>query len=95
MKLIFDDAPGLSREEIMNRSLDTMVDMIDLTQALAAAHDMDTIMDIVRHGARDLTRADGATFVLREGDHCFYADEDAIQPLWKGSRFLMSDCVSG
>mgnify|MGYP003589232297 CR=1 FL=1 len=95
MKLIFDDAPGLSSEEILNRSLDTMVDMIDLTQALAAAHDMDTIMDIVRHGARDLTGADGATFVLREGDHCFYADEDAIQPLWKGSRFLMSDCVSG
>ncbi|NCA98013.1 MAG: HD domain-containing protein [Clostridia bacterium] len=95
MRLFFESAPGLSREEILNRSLETMVDVIDLTQALAAAHDMNAIMDIVRHGARDLTGADGATFVLREGEYCYYADEDAIQPLWKGSRFPMSDCVSG
>lgn len=39
--------------------------------------------------------ADGATFVLRDGDHCHYADEDAVAPLWKGKRFPMSACISG
>src|SRR5262249_270546 len=28
-------------------------------------------------------------------DSCFYADEDAISPLWKGQRFPLSACVSG
>lgn len=52
-------------------------------------------MAIVRRVARQLTEADGATFVLRERDMCFYADEDAIEPLWKGQRFPMSFCISG
>jgi len=45
--------------------------------------------------ARDLIGADGATVVLRDGDHCYYADENAISPLWKGRRFPMSACISG
>ncbi|MGV3576518.1 MAG: HD domain-containing phosphohydrolase [Devosia sp.] len=53
------------------------------------------IMDVVRLRARQLVGADGITFVLRDGDKCFYADEDAIAPLWKGQRFPMSSCISG
>lgn len=53
------------------------------------------MQSIVRSAARELTGADGATFVLRDGDKCFYADEDAIAPLWKGQRFPMSACISG
>ena len=41
------------------------------------------------------TGAQGATFVLREDDRCFYADEDAIAPLWKGQRFPIATCISG
>ncbi len=52
-------------------------------------------MAVVRHAARELTGADGATFVLRDADKCFYADENAIAPLWKGQRFPMSTCISG
>lgn len=56
-------------------------------------------MAIVRSAARQLLGADGATFVLLErdetGDYCYYADEDAISPLWKGSRFPMDSCISG
>jgi len=26
---------------------------------------------------------------------CYYADEDAIEPLWKGQRFPMKACISG
>jgi diguanylate cyclase (GGDEF)-like protein len=33
--------------------------------------------------------------VLRDGDKCFYVDEDAIAPLWKGQRFPLEACVSG
>jgi PAS domain S-box-containing protein len=52
-------------------------------------------MEIVTQAVRGLMDADGATFVLREGDLCHYADEDAIAPLWKGRRFPMSACISG
>jgi GAF domain-containing protein len=63
--------------------------------ALAAATRLDEVGDIVRQAARRVTGADGATFVLRDGDLCFYADEDAIAPLWKGQRFPMRQCISG
>jgi diguanylate cyclase (GGDEF)-like protein len=45
--------------------------------------------------ARELTHADGATFVLKDGDQCFYAHENAIAPLWKGQRFPLSACICG
>jgi GAF domain-containing protein len=62
---------------------------------LSRASSLLTVQTIVRRAARDLTGADGATFVLRDGDQCFYADEDAIGPLWKGARFDMRTCISG
>jgi PAS domain S-box-containing protein len=53
------------------------------------------VIDIVRQAARRLTHADGATFVLREGDQVFYAGEDSKAPLWQGRRFAASQCISG
>jgi signal transduction histidine kinase len=64
-------------------------------QELSMARDIDTVMSIVRKAARILTGADGATFIIKDGDKCFYADEDAIGPLWKGQRFPIEDCISG
>ena len=55
----------------------------------------DAVIQVVRATARMVFRADGVCFVLREGDLCHYADEDAIGPLWKGQRFPMSACISG
>jgi signal transduction histidine kinase len=69
--------------------------LVITVQELSLARNLETVMKIVRTAARQLTGADGATFILREGDLCFYADEDAISPLWKGSRFPMSRCISG
>ena len=69
--------------------------LVSAIQQLSLARNMETVMAIVRRAARDLTEADGATFVLREGDFCYYADEDAISPLWKGLRFPANTCVSG
>lgn len=76
----------------INRGMNRLVTAV---QELSMARDLETVMRIVRTVARELTGADGATFVLRDGNLCFYADEDAISPLWKGSRFPMSTCVSG
>lgn len=69
--------------------------LIGVIQELSHARHLDRVRAIVGHAARELTGADGATFVLREGSQCFYADEDAIGPLWKGKRFPMSACISG
>src|SRR5262249_36082663 len=69
--------------------------LVDAVRELSLARDLPAIMAIVRHAARRLTGADGATFVLREGDLCHYADEDAIGPLWKGRKFPMNSCISG
>lgn len=63
--------------------------------ALEVASSLTAIGEIVRSAVRLATGADGATFVLRDGDLCFYADEDAIAPLWKGQRFPMTECISG
>jgi K+-sensing histidine kinase KdpD len=69
--------------------------LVQAVQELSMARDLATIIKIVRHVARELTGADGATFVLREGECCHYVDEDAISPLWKGQRFPLSACISG
>ncbi len=69
--------------------------LVSAVQELSLARDLETVMRIVRKVARELCGADGATFVLRDGDKCFYADEDAIAPLWKGKRFPLEACISG
>jgi two-component system CheB/CheR fusion protein len=69
--------------------------LIQVVQELSHAHDVASIVEIVRVAARELTGADGATFVLRDDDKCHYAEENAISPLWKGKRFPMSACISG
>jgi len=72
-----------------------MEHLVEVVQHLSLARDLGSIMKIVRSAARVLTGAHGATFILRDGDQCFYADEDAQGQLWKGSRFPLHMCVSG
>lgn len=62
---------------------------------LDSATNLRMVMDVVRKAARDLTGADGATFIIRDDNFCFYAEEYAISTLWKGYRFHMSHCISG
>lgn len=73
--------------------------LVNAVQELSLAKDIETVMAIVRKAARELTGADGASFVLRDrigdSEYCYYADEDAIGPLWKGSRFPIKACISG
>jgi signal transduction histidine kinase len=70
-------------------------DLIRVVQRLSLCRDLDAVTATLREAARDLTSADGVTVVLRDGDLCHYAEENAIAPLWKGRRFPMSTCISG
>ena len=85
-----------SREELRREFyIAGMQRLLKVAQELSTARDLTSVMEIVRSAARKLVGADGATFILREGERCFYADEDAIAPLWKGERFPIGSCVSG
>jgi two-component system CheB/CheR fusion protein len=62
---------------------------------LAVVRDLESLAAVVRVAARQLTGADGVTFVLREGHQVHYVEENAVGPLWKGQRFSITACVSG
>lgn len=69
--------------------------LIKSIQSLSTAHTQETLNRIIVTSARELAEADGATIIFQEGDRCHYADEDALEPLWKGKRFPASTCISG
>jgi signal transduction histidine kinase len=69
--------------------------LIGAIQSLSLAKNLDDIAAIIRYAARSLVNADGATFIIKERDLCYYADENAIAPLWKGQRFPSESCISG
>jgi two-component system CheB/CheR fusion protein len=69
--------------------------LLDAVSALASARSLDEVMGVIRRTARALVGADGVSFVLRDEGMCYYADEDAIAPLWKGRRFPLEACISG
>lgn len=69
--------------------------LLKTIQELSLARTLDHVQRLVSHAARELTGCDGASFVLQDCGYCYYIDEDAISPLWKGQRFLMENCISG
>lgn len=56
-------------------------ELIGVIQTLSVATEVETVQAVVLHAVRRSTGADGVTFVVRDGDWCFYVDEDAIAPL--------------
>jgi putative two-component system response regulator len=70
-------------------------ELVGTVQGLSRARSLEEIQEIVRGAARRLTGADGATFVIRTGDYCYFADEDAIAPLWNGRRLPLRGCIAG
>src|SRR3569833_1035361 len=77
---------------IQELNLDSLLETVT---ALASARSLEDVTRIVRSSARELTQADGVSFVLKEDGNCYYVDEEAIAPLWKGSRFPLQGCISG
>lgn len=70
-------------------------ELLSAVEALARAGSSEEVVDIVRKTARRLIGSDGIALVIRDGEACHYIEEDAIGPLWKGSKFPMSECISG
>ncbi|SDD42436.1 sensor histidine kinase [Nocardioides lianchengensis] len=64
-------------------------------ELLSTADSLERVTEVVTAAIRTVMDADGASVVLREDSTCFYADENAVSPLWKGSRFPLDSCVSG
>ncbi len=89
------DAPNIERLPLFDDASGHTAAFIAIIRRLATSNTLPEVMEIITHAARTLVRADGITFVLRDGDLCYYAEEDAIAPLWKGSRFPIHACVSG
>lgn len=71
--------------------------LVQLIQSLSFARSLESVLAVVRDGLCGLMAADGIAFILRDGDCCFYAEEDAIgAPLgWKGARMPSATCISG
>jgi two-component sensor histidine kinase len=86
---------GVTRFPLVEPRAGETAAFVAIIRRLSIAQSLAEVMDIVTHAARSLLEADGVTFVLRDGDLCYYAEEDAISPLWKGRRFPMSVCISG
>ncbi|MET3663652.1 HWE histidine kinase domain-containing protein [Caulobacter sp. 1776] len=82
------------RDEI-NPSDTGLLTLIETIEALSATRTIAEVADVVRKAARRISGADGVAFVLRDNDQCWYFDEDAIGPLWKGKRFPLTACISG
>lgn len=87
--------PSLASQDSISALPSDLARLVCAVQDLSQARSIETVQEIVRHAARELVGADGATFVLRDGGQCHYVDEDAIAPLWKGRRFPLEACVSG
>lgn len=72
-----------------------LVSLVETIEDLSTARTVEDVAAVIRVRARQISGADGVTFVLRDGDDCHYLDEDAVGPLWKGRRFPMAQCISG
>ncbi len=72
-----------------------LLTLIETIEALSATRTIGEVAEVVRKAARRVSGADGVAFVLRDNNQCWYFDEDAIGPLWKGKRFPLTACISG
>ena len=94
-RMLLERPDGNSDTALLHDYSRRQAQLIQAVKQLGRARCLDDIAHVVRTVTRELVLADGATFVLREGDQCYYLAEDAISPLWQGRRFPMSACVSG
>ena len=69
--------------------------LMEAIEKLAGAGAMDDVVATLRSTARRLIGADGIAVILREHEQCWYVEEDAMGPLWKGHKFPLTSCISG
>ena len=86
------EASEAGRPELRDRRSQLLVAAIE---RLAGAGHADDVIETLRKTARQLIGADGIAVILREQQQCWYVEEDAMGPLWKGHRFPLASCISG
>ena len=69
--------------------------LLEAIEKLAGAGGIDDVVAGLRSMTRRLIGADGIAVILREDEQCWYVEEDAMGPLWKGHRFPLTSCISG
>jgi two-component sensor histidine kinase len=69
--------------------------LVDAIEKLAGAGDSDDVVATLRATVRRLIGADGIAVILRDNEQCWYVEEDAMGPLWKGEKFPLASCISG
>jgi two-component sensor histidine kinase len=86
----------MATDDASSRQPETaLLTLVETIEALSGARTIDDVAAVVRSSARRISGADGVAFVLRDKGDCWYLDEDAIGPLWKGRRFPLTACISG
>jgi signal transduction histidine kinase len=78
--------------KLLNTRLEKLIEII---KDLTLAQTIEQSQQIIAASARDLMHSDGASFVFLENEGCFYAEENAMAPLWKGKWFPLNDCICG
>lgn len=89
-----DQAPGFEARKRSLRQRRSRL-LVDAIEELAGAGAVDDVIATLRSTARGLVGADGIAVILREDEQCWYVEEDAMGPLWKGKRFPLASCISG
>jgi two-component sensor histidine kinase len=70
-------------------------ELLATVENLARAGTSEDIVELIRVSARRLVGCDGIALIIRDGNLCHYVEEDTVGPLWKGRKFVMSECISG
>jgi PAS domain S-box-containing protein len=83
-----------ARADAERRLLDVQA-LVAVNRDLARTPELDELLPKLCGLVRSVVGADGATFVLREGERVRYVAEDAIAPLWAGQSFPIGACIAG
>ena len=83
-----------ARAEAEDRLRDVQ-SLVAINRDLAPTLELSALLPKLCGVVREVVGADGATFVLREGDEVHYVCESAAAPLWAGQRFPIESCISG
>jgi two-component sensor histidine kinase len=91
---------GPSGSPVSDRAVDRLrqarsATLLEAIEQLAGAGGMDDVVATLRATTRRLIGADGIAVILREDEQCWYVEEDAVGPLWKGHKFPLASCISG
>jgi signal transduction histidine kinase len=85
----------MALHDFTSMPLTSLSSLTEATARIAGARTQEEVIEAVRASARGLMGCEGIAIIRRDGDLCYYVEEDAVGPLWKGQRFQAADCISG